>query len=468
MNCSYLTVLILSNNTLHGQILFSSIFNLRNLKILRLAQNNLTRVIPNALANSSKLLIMDIGYNHISGQIPGWMGDLGLFKIIMPNNHIEGPIPKEFCSSGLSSVLGVLDLSMNNISGTLPSCLVLSNINHIHLSENRLRGPIPNSLCRNIFLETLDLSHNQLSGSVPSCLGNSSLLFLRYLVLKHNNLEGEIPNQLCQLKTLSLIDLSHNNLSSAIPLCLNVTAYEEAIVKIDYNSINPFGISFHTLPGWFATDESIELTTKNTSYSYKGRILVYLSGIDLSSNKLTGKIPPEMGNFHTIIMMNLSHNSLSGAIPPSLSKLGKIESLDLSYNNLSGSIPRELVELNFLAYFNVSYNNLSGKPPPRTAQFATDFDENSYWGNPLLCGKPLPKNCSKSIEEPSSSNPTKDDQEEDGGFMDIESFFQTFGVSYTVVLLGIAAVLYINPYWRRAWFYFIQRLITTCFYIFCH
>ncbi|OMO80765.1 hypothetical protein COLO4_23947 [Corchorus olitorius] len=462
MNCSSLTDLVLSNNHLQGHM-FSSNFNLTKLVMLQLAGNNFTGQIPNSLANCSVLLKMDIGDNHISGRIPPWIGNLSsLEEIIMLNNHIEGPITKEFCQL---QHLKLLDLSMNNISGTLPSCFRPEWINHLHLSKNRLRGSIPNSLCNSSQLVTLDLSENQFSGNIPECIGELSEL--GYLVLKHNKLEGEIPRQLCQLE-LSLIDLSQNNLSGVIPPCLNVTAREE--VAADYSSYgsDPYNDAYREMGfglDTVSTDGSIVLTTKNISYSYRGRILRLLSGINLAFNKLTGNIPHEMGNLHTIIMLNLSHNNLSGAIPPSLSKLGKVESLDFSYNNLSGSIPPQFVELYSLAYFNVSYNNLSGKPPPRTAQFATDFDENSYWGNPLLCGEPLPKNCSKPIE-PSSSNSTKvhgDDQEE-GGFMDIESFFQTFAVSYIMVLLGIAAVLYINPYWRQAWFYFIESFITTCFY----
>ncbi|XP_017982291.1 PREDICTED: LRR receptor-like serine/threonine-protein kinase ERL1 [Theobroma cacao] len=174
---------------------------------------------------------------------------------------------------------------------------------------------------------------------------------------------------------------------------------------------------------------------------------------------MTGEISHEMKNFHEIIILNLSYNNLIEPIPPSFSNLRNIESLDLSYNNLSGSIPLQLVDLSFLASFNVSYNNLSGKPPPRTNQFASDFDENSYWGNPFLCGEPLPKKCSI-IEV--SSNSTEDG--EDVGLIDVTSFYVTFTVSYITVLLSIAVVLFINPYRRGAWFYLVEKCINSCFY----
>lgn len=80
--------------------------------------------------------------------------------------------------------------------------------------------------------------------------------------------------------------------------------------------------------------EAVELiTTKTRTYSYQGNILNYMFGIDLSSNKLVGDIPPEHGRISNIRALNLSHNNLFGPIHTTLSKLMLIESLDLSYKN---------------------------------------------------------------------------------------------------------------------------------------
>ncbi|XP_017640254.1 receptor-like protein 9b [Gossypium arboreum] len=101
----------------------------------------------------------------------------------------------------------------------------------------------------------------------------------------------------------------------------------------------------------------IEFLTKNCLLYYKGNILNYMSGLDLSCNNLTGQIPQSLGKLFAIHALNLSHNHLTGFIPVSLSNLSQVGSLDFSYNKLSGKIPSELVNLNFLEVFSVAHNN---------------------------------------------------------------------------------------------------------------
>ncbi|KAK6248308.1 hypothetical protein QUC31_019873 [Theobroma cacao] len=472
MGCSLLSVLILSNNRLQGQI-FPANFSLTNLGELQVDGNHFSGSIPDCLSNCSFLSILDISNNQlfdeiprwmenlsrlsrldlsnnaIFGGIPKWMGNMSsLEEIIMANNHLGGSIPVEFCQLNLK--LKLLDLSANDISGSLPSCFSPLLISQVHLSKNKLQGQLTNAFRNSNLLVTLDLSNNHLTGNIPNWIGKLSQL--SYLLLNNNHFEGEIPIQLCKLGHLSLIDLSHNNLSGIIPSCLKITTLND--VSQDYVHYVTTVARVNTS---FSTEEPIEFTTKNISYSYKGKILTILSGIDLSCNKLTGEIPHKVENFLKIFALNLSHNSLTGPIPAALSKLRQIESLDLSYNNLSGKIPPQLVGLSFLSFFSVAYNNLSGSTPERTAQFAT-FEESSYLGNLFLCGPPLQKSCSAT--EPSLIQKAR---EEDGS-IDMDVFFVSFIVSYIIVLLGFAVVLYINPYWRRAWFCHIEMGITSCFY----
>ncbi|XP_034700181.1 receptor-like protein 1 [Vitis riparia] len=338
----------------------------------------------------------------------------------------------------------------------------------LHLESNKLTGHIPHVLSKATSLMTLNLKDNTLSGPIP--LWISLLSTLRVLLLKGNQLEDSIPLHLCQLKSIRILDLSHNHFSGIIPFCLdNITFGREASLiddtfstdveySIDEVSLMPFHdsqLSVYTALGVnfevSAESEKIEFITKNRSESYMGHI--FMSGLDLSGNKLTGPIPPEIGNLSGIHTLNLSYNQLIGSIPETFSNLKEIESLDLSHNGLMGQIPPQMVELNFLSVFTVAHNNLSGKTPERKFQFAT-FERSSYEGNPLLCGLPLERSCTP-ISAPPTVKPLVSNNRENNSWEAI--FLWSFGGSYGVAFLGIVAFLYLNSSYRDLLFYFIGK-----------
>ncbi|KAK0570621.1 hypothetical protein LWI29_004052 [Acer saccharum] len=327
-SCINLRYLVLSNNSLEGQIFSAANFNLKYLSMLQLDGNHFIGKIPECLSNSSGLEGLYLSDNRLSGRIPSWLGNMSeLVDLIMPNNHLEGPIPPEFCQL---QNLQVLNLAENNISGNLPSCFNPPQIQQVHLSRNKLQGQLKDAFFNSSSL----VSYNRFNGRIPNWIGQLSNL--TYLILIHNNLEGEVPHLLCHLERLRLIDLSHNNLSGHIPHCLDMTALHDDY-DVAFNTTSSTAGAPSASP--MRKEETIEFTTKNISYSYQGRVLTYMSGVDLSCNKLIGEIPHQIGNLTRIHSLNLSYNNLTGSIPSTFSNLAQIESLDLSHNNLNGQIP---------------------------------------------------------------------------------------------------------------------------------
>ncbi|XP_058180429.1 cuscuta receptor 1-like [Rhododendron vialii] len=475
--CRLLNFLRLSNNFLKGPVLPHQ-NNLTLLKVFYSANNSFTEIPPNL--SRSNLIYLDVSANQLVGKIPGFIGNLSLQFLAMAGNHLEGPIPIEFCQL---RKLTLLDLSENNITGAVPSCFSTSliYINNIRLSKNRLDGPFPMAF-KNYGpnLRELDLSYNQFSGNIPTWIG--SLFWLTVLLLQNNSFEGNIPKELCNIPRLTMIDLSFNNLFGSVPPCFSNIKFNG--IKVGgssysfyrYGSPQTFTLLLHDLgmvlakserdqEEYFdieATGQEAKFTTKGMSLTYRGIILHLFSGINLSHNRLTGAIPPEIGNITDLKALNLSHNNFTGPIPVTFSNLKNIESLDLSYNCLHGKIPSQLTELTFLVVFNLSYNNLSGRTPQRRFQFA-NFESSSYVGNPLLCGEPLPK-CNATDSPPSTPRAAVNDTEEDCGFMDMNIFYMSFAGSYVTVVLAIVVIFLINPYWRRAWFHLVEVSITSCYY----
>ena len=445
----------LSNNKLEGPIFTIP----TNLESLSLNDNNFSGRLPSNIFNAS-IVSLDVSNNHLVGKIPSLLNNLaGLSELRMSNNHFEGFIPLELTQL---EDLKYLDLSQNDLTGLVPSFLN-SAVKFIHLSNNHLTGLSKKMFTGNSPLVMLDLSYNEISGGIQDLIEDLSYSKLNFLLLKGNHITGDIPKQLCQLINLTMLDLSDNKFLGELPQCLGTMPFDnnnlDPLLKASRGS---FVEEYSQAPSQSEhKKEKASFTSKKRIYTYTGSILAYMSGIDLSNNKLKGNIPYELGNLTRIQTLNLSHNDLIGQIPDSFSKLVQTESLDLSFNKLSGEIPSKLNILTSLEVFSVAHNNLSGPIPEWTNQFAT-FDESSYEGNPFLCGTPLSKSCHPA---PTIIPNDLDFDKDNDRLMDMYVFYVSFVVSYTLALLTTAIALYINPSWRQAWFYYME-FVTLNFYYF--
>ena len=183
--------------------------------------------IPTWLANSARLKVLDLSWNHFDGTIPSWIGNLeSLFYLDLSNNSLTGVIP-----NGLTQLKGLISPNSSQAGTSIQifPFFIKRNIIAKGLQYNKVSSFPPSLiLCHNLLtgnisrefgdlkgLHELDLSNNRLSGSIPEEL--SVMSSLETLDLSHNNLSGSIPSSLMKLSFLSNLNVSYNNLTGPIP-----------------------------------------------------------------------------------------------------------------------------------------------------------------------------------------------------------------------------------------------------------
>ena len=73
--------------------------------------------------------------------------------------------------------------------------------------------------------------------------------------------------------------------------------------------------------------------------TYKGtRVILSYPAWSVEA-RLSGTIPPQLGDNSGLTILSLSDNSISGTIPSQLGDISQLEWLDLDGNSISGTIP---------------------------------------------------------------------------------------------------------------------------------
>ncbi|GAU18709.1 hypothetical protein TSUD_79970 [Trifolium subterraneum] len=415
---------------------------LPSLETLRLSCCGLHKLptLPPPQVNFDSLVTLDLSVNYFNN-IPDWLFENchHLQNLDLSKNNLQGPIPNSIESV---TTLATLDLSHNILNGLIPDSIgTLLSLVSLDLSYNMLTGSIPSTLgvipncwTNGTNMIILNLANNRFIGSIPYSFGS-----LRSL---HRNLfEENIPTTLCLLKSLLLLDLAENKLTGVIPGCVfPAMTTEESINEKSYMEL-------------LSIKDSISDYLSRTG---NGRLL--LKSIDLSSNYLTQGIPVEMAKLVELNGLNLSGNQLVGSIPSNIGEMKNLEALDLSRNHLSCAIPTSMLNLTFLSFLNLQYNTLSGKIPQGN-QFDT-FGNDSYQGNPRLCGFPLSQKChgsaTNSFEDGHCNH--SDSHEDKRMGMEINPFYITMAAGFFTGFWAFWGSLICVASWRHAYFRFLSNI----------
>ncbi|CAG7874761.1 unnamed protein product [Brassica rapa] len=345
----------------------------------------------------------------------------------------------KFTSSSLSSGFGslnkleVLSLSSNGFIGQVPSSLSnLSRLTELYLDHNELTGAIPSSLLTMPFLSYLNLDENHLTDPVE-VRSSSTSSRLETLHLRKNPFEGKILDLISNFTTLKYLGLSFQNIS--YPINLKFFSSLKSLLRLDLSGNSVLETSISSDSDVPRNIEKLLLSSCDISKFPKFvRSLDRLEHIDISNNKIKGKVPEWLWNLPHLIRANLVNNafthlegsndvltnsslrildlalnhfegpvptpplsinlfsawnnSFTGNIPLSVCNRSSLVILDLSYNNLSGPIPRCLSNLkDSLVVVNLRKNNLEGSIPDMlyngkvlTSYATIDFSGNRFEG----------------------------------------------------------------------------------------
>ncbi|KAF8009101.1 hypothetical protein BT93_J0174 [Corymbia citriodora subsp. variegata] len=391
LRAEQLSYLDLQSNKFHGRINLTAFgLSFPALQFLVISNNNFIGWWPTKVFSNTSLAIIDLSNNEFGGPIP-------LPSPVTFYYAIGSGLPQ--CLTNFSIVLSVLNLQMNDLEGTIPQLFSSrSSLTTLDLSQNRFEGTLPRLLVKCRYLEVLDFGDNQIEDTFPKWLG--TLPELKVLILRSNNLKDLliIPRGAHLFPKLHILDLSNNNFSG--PLSANLLMSLRAMVISENGQDKSLYMTRYL--GENSTrlklyENSVTLTVKGQEIELV-KILTFLKMVDLSCNSFQGHIPGVIGHLHSLVGLSLSHNHFTGSIPPTLGNLTNLEWLDLSSNKLSGAIPRKLGDLAFLEYLNLSKNQLTGRIP-RDKQLST-FSNDSFSGNPSICGTPLPKTCPSNAQSP--------------------------------------------------------------------
>ncbi|KAG4168723.1 hypothetical protein ERO13_A12G042460v2 [Gossypium hirsutum] len=232
-NCSFtngechIEVIYLVGQDLDG-VLPPSLSKLLYINTVILHRNYLKGIIPHEWA-ALKLETLSVAMDHITGPIPGNLGNITTLKYLsLENNQFSGTIPPEF---GRLVNLEYLTLNANYLTGKFPSSLAnlrisdlpgegskfpnlknMKNMYRLMLRSCNVSGTIPDYIWEFPQLQILDLSFNKLEGNI---LDSESVIETQYIFLvpDKNSLAGHVPEWIRDSRYQ--IDLSYNNFSES-------------------------------------------------------------------------------------------------------------------------------------------------------------------------------------------------------------------------------------------------------------
>jgi Leucine-rich repeat (LRR) protein len=428
-NLKQLQSIDLSNNQLSGTIP-SSIGNLTNLQSLKLYSNQLSGAIPSSIANLTNLTILYLDHNNFDS-LPDLsalskldychlqnnnfdfgdlqtadikpsqyyyspqanIGDTSYFKYIEGNDYSfydsVGGTGNQYqwykdgnaISGQTNKTLNITNASITD-TGTYYCEITNSSFSSLTLRTNDFHLKVyytVNFTVKDVNLQTIE--NAQIIVSSPATTTDTlktDATGKQSIDLRTENYKAITSKKGFIKDTVSFsVEKSEKNITIYLNSVCNVQDSLSLIALYDSTD----GEHWNDKKGWLTAPvckwQGIWLNSDGKVYmmdlsqiNLSGRIppqignFSDLKELELSDNNITGSIPPEIGKLSNLQYLRLREDHFSGKIPPEICNLKRLKSFDAKNNNLSGSIPSEIGNIDSLTYLGLQNNNLSGSIPP--------------------------------------------------------------------------------------------------------
>ena len=236
-----LAKLMLSGSLVGGEIP-ETIGDLIDLNVLNLGETKISGSIPQSISKLLHLWYLDLGSlrlkgnlsflynlrelrllrllsNEISGSIPEFIGDRcpNLKELHLSNNKLSGNLPR---SLGMLNKLLILIFEQNNLTGSLPPYLFKLNLRILVLSSNKFTGFHAGSDATFTGLQAFRASTlPKLNCSLDTIVSylKGSMETLMQIDVSHSNIYGQIPASIFLFRVSTILKLASNLLTGPIP-----------------------------------------------------------------------------------------------------------------------------------------------------------------------------------------------------------------------------------------------------------